>query len=144
MPMDHLKPNIPPPDLKPRPTRILIVDDIPDVLTSLSRVLQMRGFEVATACDGKEAVEINLSWKPDAVIMDVRMPRMNGIEACLEIQRARETVLVVLMTGFAEALDLANESIFAEAGRHGRVAVMMKPLDLDCVMDLIKSASSGP
>jgi DNA-binding response OmpR family regulator len=119
--------------------KILIVDDEPDMVSSLSRILTARGFEVGSACDGKEAVAMNLEWEPDAVIMDVRMPRLNGIEACLEVQRARAEVLVILMTGFSDALDEANESIFAEAGRNGRVEVMMKPLDLDRVMSLLRA-----
>lgn len=117
--------------------KILIVDDEPDMVSSLSRVLRARGFEVDAACDGKEAIQKNLRWEPDAVIMDVRMPRLNGIDACLEVQRARSGVLVILMTGFSDALDEVNESIFAEAGRNGRVELMMKPLDLDRVLGLL-------
>lgn len=124
--------------------KILIVDDEPDMVSSLSRVLQDRGFEVGAACDGKEAVAKNATWQPDAVIMDVRMPRLNGIEACLEVQRSRPGLLVILMTGFSDALDEANETIFAEAGRHGRVEVMMKPLDLDRVMAWLVSGGERP
>ena len=123
---------------------ILIVDDEPDMVSSLARILMARGFEVDSACDGKEAVTKNLDWAPDAVIMDVRMPRLNGIDACLEVQRARSGVLVILMTGFSDALDEANESIFAEAGRNGRVEVMMKPLDLDRVLSLLHPDESRP
>lgn len=119
--------------------KILVVDDEPDLVASLCRILKYRGFEAASARDGREATEMNLSWQPDAVIMDVRMPRQNGIEACLEMQRARTNVLVILMTGFSDALDEANESIFAEADRRGRVEVMMKPLDLDRVMKLLRN-----
>lgn len=118
--------------------KILVVDDEPDLVASLSRILKFRGFQVESARDGREAVEKNLNWQPDAVIMDVRMPRQNGIEACLQMQRARENVLVILMTGFSDALDEANESIFAEVDRRGRVEVMMKPLDLDRVMKLLR------
>jgi two-component system, OmpR family, response regulator MprA len=117
--------------------KILIVDDDPDMVSSLSRIFKSRGFEVESANDGKGAVAMNLDWQPDAVIMDVRMPRLNGIDACLEVQRARSEVMVILMTGFSDALDEANESIFAEAGRNGRVAVMMKPIDLDRVIAVL-------
>jgi CheY-like chemotaxis protein len=124
--------------------KILIVDDEPDMVSSLSRILKARGFEVGAASDGQEAVAKNLKWQPDAVLMDVRMPRLNGIEACLEVQRAREGVLVILMTGFSDALDQANESIFEQAGRCGRVEVMMKPLDLDRVLGLLSSGQEPP
>jgi DNA-binding NtrC family response regulator len=124
--------------------KILVVDDEPDLVTSLSRVLELRGFEVKAARDGKEAIAKNLEWEPDAVIMDVRMPRLNGIAAYLEMQRTRPGVLVILMTGFSDALDEANESIFEAAARNGRVEVMMKPLDLDRVMALLTSGDSWP
>lgn len=127
-----------------QPIKILVVDDEPDVVSSLSRVLTLKGFQVTSARDGKEATARNLSWLPDAVIMDVRMPRMNGIAACLEMQRTRPGVLIILMTGFADALDEANENIFSEAGRSGRVEVMMKPLDLERVMGLLSSAQEEP
>ncbi len=63
------------------------------------------------------------------------MPRMTGIEACLEVQRE---VFVILMTGFSEALDEANQSIFAEACQSSRVELMMKPLDLDRVVAVLR------
>lgn len=124
--------------------KILIVDDDPDMVSSLSRILKTRGFEVESASDGRGAVAMNLDWEPDAVIMDVRMPRLNGIEACLEVQQARSGVMVILMTGFSDALDEANESIFAEAGRNGRVSVMMKPIDLDRVMAVLGAEGERP
>lgn len=123
--------------MKTKSKKILIVDDDPDLVSSLARILKLQGFQVDSAFDGAEAVEKNLSWEPDAVIMDVRMPRLNGIDACLAVQKARENVLVILITGFSQALDEANQTIFAEAGRSPRVEVMLKPLDLDRVTALL-------
>lgn len=125
--------------MEARPIKILVVDDEPDLVSSLSRILALQGFEVECAHDGKQAVEKNLKWEPDVVIMDVRMPRQNGIEACLEMLRERKEVLVILMTGFSDALDEANESIFAEAGRCGRVEVMMKPLNVDRILAVLQA-----
>lgn len=123
--------------METRPVKILVVDDEPDLVTSLRRLLELNGFDVECAHDGKEAVEKNLAWGPDAVVMDVRMPRQNGIDACLEILRDRKEVVVILMTGFSDALDEANESIFTEAGRSGRVEVMMKPLKVERIFALL-------
>jgi two-component system response regulator MprA len=117
--------------------KILIVDDEPDMVKSLARILKSSGFEVESASDGEEAVAKNLSWEPEAVLMDIRMPRLNGIDACLKILRDRPEVLVILMTGFSDALDEANQSIFARACENSRVEVMMKPLDLDRVTALL-------
>jgi len=122
--------------------KILIVDDEPDMVTSLARILSKKGFHVAQACDGDEAVAKNRSWEPDAVMMDIRMPKMNGIDACLAVQRDRPEVLVILMTGFSDALDEANESIFKMASDNRRVELMMKPLDFDRVLGLLKGEIS--
>ena len=118
--------------------KILIVDDEPDMVTSLSRILAGAGFLVESASDGQAAVEINRVWHPDALIMDIRMPRLNGIEACLAVQGERPDVPVILMTGFSDALDEANESIFVQACQRGQVRIMLKPLDLDRVIQIIR------
>jgi CheY-like chemotaxis protein len=118
--------------------KILIVDDEPDMVTSLSRVLVGAGFLVESASDGQAAVEMNRVWHPDALIMDIRMPRLNGIEACLAVQTERPDVPVILMTGFSDALDEANESIFVQACQRGQVRIMLKPLDLDRVIQIIR------
>jgi CheY-like chemotaxis protein len=119
--------------------KILIVDDEPDMVASLGRILSAAGFEVASACDGLEAVETARRWQPDALIMDIRMPRMNGIEACLAVQKERPEVPVILMTGFSDALDEANENIFVRACQRGQVRIMLKPLDLDRVIQMIRT-----
>ena len=122
--------------------KILIVDDDPDMVTSLSRIMAKAGFEVESACDGQEAVEKNLSWKPHAVIMDIRMPRMNGIEACLAVQEESPNIPVILMTGFSDALDDANQSIFRQACQKCQVQIMLKPLDLDRVIQIVRGDGS--
>tara|TARA_R110002096_G_scaffold42144_35_gene113871 strand:- start:3327 stop:3701 length:375 start_codon:yes stop_codon:yes gene_type:complete len=119
--------------------KILIVDDEPDVVAGLARNLQLADFDVATAPDGREAVAKCRNWKPDALLMDIRMPHLNGMEACREIQREQPEILVILMTGFSEALDEANQHIFARACENQQVELMMKPIDLDEVIALIRS-----
>ena len=122
--------------------KILIVDDEPDMVASLSRIMAKAGFQVESACDGQEAVEKNLSWKPDAVIMDIRMPRMNGIEACFAVQQESPDIPVILMTGFSDALDDANQSVFHQACQKRQVHIMLKPLDLDRVIRIVRGDSA--
>ena len=70
---------------------VLVVDDLPDNRTLLKKLLAAVGFEVSEAADGREAVDIWSERRPHAVLMDVRMPIMDGIEATKEIRR-REVV----------------------------------------------------
>lgn len=118
--------------------KVLIVDDEPDMVASLARIMVGAGFEVESACDGQEALAKSRTCGPDFVIMDIRMPRMNGIEACLAVQQELPDVPIILMTGFSDALDEANESIFARACQQGQIRIMLKPLDLDRVIQMVR------
>ncbi len=74
--------------------RILVVDDSRPFRQSLNRFLAMEGFEVVEAEDGCEGLEQYRRTSPDLVLMDLNMPRMNGLEA---IQRLRETSIVPVL-----------------------------------------------
>jgi two-component system response regulator MprA len=75
---------------------VLVVDDEPAVRESLERSLRFEGYEVATAADGVAALEVVAKAPPDIVVLDVMMPRMDGLEACRRL-RARGDDLPVLM-----------------------------------------------
>ena len=66
--------------------RILLVDDDPAVLMAMGDVLESRGYEVVTARDGEEALENLKEEKPDLMILDLLMPRMDGFEVCKTLQ----------------------------------------------------------
>jgi len=76
--------------------RVLVVDDDAAVRQSLERSLRFEGYEVATAGDGVAALELIARERPDIAILDVMMPRMDGLEACRQL-RARGDDLPVLM-----------------------------------------------
>ncbi|MGY0234310.1 response regulator transcription factor [Longispora urticae] len=76
--------------------RILVVDDDAAVRDSLSRSLRFEGYEVTTAEDGSRALELVRGGEPDAVVLDVMMPRLDGLETCRTL-RAEGLLLPVLM-----------------------------------------------
>jgi two-component system response regulator MprA len=76
--------------------RVLVVDDDAAVRQSLERSLRFEGYEVATAVDGLAALELIARDRPDIAVLDVMMPRMDGLEACRQL-RARGDDLPVLM-----------------------------------------------
>ena len=70
-----------------RALKVLVVDDEPDIVEILSYNLAKENFEVSKAYNGYEAVSFALKNHPDLIIMDIRMPEMNGIEACRMIKK---------------------------------------------------------
>jgi DNA-binding NarL/FixJ family response regulator len=99
----------------------LIVDDDEFVAKSMPSFLSRIPFVevVGTARDGKEALERLKAGQPDVVLMDVRMPRMDGLEATGHIRRDYPDVRVVLMSGFDDA-GMREEA--RDAGAHGFMA----------------------
>ena len=78
--------------------RILVVDDEPAVRVALSRILTGAGFEVLTAADGPQALDQVASDPPDAVILDVLMPGMDGLEACRKLREIDGEIPVLMLT----------------------------------------------
>ncbi len=91
----------------PQPLRILIVDDNTLLIEGLSNLLASRGFQVVgTAADGQEGVEQALRLNPALVLMDIRMPVMNGLAATRLIKTQRPEIKIVMLTTSAEDEDL--------------------------------------
>ena len=84
--------------------KILIVEDDHNLLTTLKYNLQKDGYNVATAIDGAEAVEIARREKPDLIILDVMLPKMNGFEVC-RILRKEMIVPILMLTAKTEETD---------------------------------------
>jgi PAS domain S-box-containing protein len=87
--------------------RILVVDDNEDAADSLAMMLQMMGNEVRTAHDGLEGVELAATFRPDLVLLDIGMPRLNGYDACRRIREQPwgKNVLLVALTGWGQEED---------------------------------------
>jgi DNA-binding response OmpR family regulator len=88
-----------------RPPRILLVDDEQPIQTLLSFPLQRDGYEVVVASDGREALARYDETPPDLVVLDLMLPRMDGLEVCKRLRAKGETVPIIMLTAKSEEID---------------------------------------
>jgi PAS domain S-box-containing protein len=113
--------------------RVLIVDDNRDAATSLADLMKITGNETHTAHDGQEAVEAAARLRPDVIVLDIGLPKMNGFEACRKIREQpwSKTIVMVALTGWGQDDDRRKS---AEAGFDGH---LIKPADFGELTRLI-------
>jgi DNA-binding NtrC family response regulator len=85
---------------------ILVVDDEAVIADTLGRILELNGFRVAIAYDGKSALKISRTVTPDLLLSDVAMPGMSGVDLAIEIQQTIPNCKVLLFSGQASTSDL--------------------------------------
>jgi two-component system response regulator AtoC len=115
-------------------TQILVVDDDESIRKLLSVVLARDGYLITTAEDGIQAVEVFKEQAADIVLMDIRMPGLNGLEAMQQMQLIRPGATIILMTAFAE-LETAIQAI-----KMGAFDYVIKPFDLAEIRLLVERA----
>lgn len=115
--------------------RILLVDDEPDIVEVTKRRLESRGFEVACAYDGLDAINKAKEMKPDLVLLDLFMPVMHGYEVCRKLKENHElkNIPVILFSA-----GLCRESCPKEARDAGAVDYVGKPFDVEELVDKIR------
>src|SRR5438552_13558114 len=84
--------------------RVLVVDDEPAVRRALERALRLDSYDVALAADGEEALDALAKWPADAVILDVLMPRLDGLEVCRRLRKAGDRTPILMLTA-RDAID---------------------------------------
>jgi DNA-binding response OmpR family regulator len=94
--------------------KILVVDDSRTALFMVTTILRKESYELVTACDGEQALEVALAERPDLILMDVIMPRKTGFEACRELKRRDDTksipVILVTTRGEGENVEAGFQS----------------------------------
>ena len=108
--------------------KIMIVDDSQFMRMRIAKLLSEHGYEVIEAKDGEEAVKTYRSVKPDAVLMDIAMPRMNGSTALTKIRSFDPQAKVIMLTS------LGQQTIVMETLQAGAKDFLVKPYEADQVL----------
>ncbi len=121
-----------------RSPTLLCVDDDSGVLQLLKDHFALKGFAVVTAATGVEAFLQVARWRPRAIILDLFIPRLGGLEALKRIKKLDPTIVVVLISGVPEALEVLGEAGLRVAG------AFAKPVELEQLSDALARAGIRP
>lgn len=119
--------------MKGNPQKILIADDKTDNRALLRDMLSPMGFSISEAENGRDCMQQALNWKPDLILMDSRMPVMDGLEACQRIRARAETKNIVIIAISANVFE-SHRQLCIEAGADGFIA---KPVQLEALLTLL-------
>jgi DNA-binding NarL/FixJ family response regulator len=123
----------------PRPARILLVEDNDVFREALELLLGMRADidVVASVADGSEAVAACDKHRPDVVLMDYRLPGMDGVQATAAVKQAHPEIAVVCLTASANSREI--EALYGA----GATACLTKDQELDVIVDALTRAANG-
>jgi DNA-binding NtrC family response regulator len=114
--------------------RVLLVDDEPEFLETLEKRMKKRQVTVHGVRSGEAALEFLQENPVDVVVLDVRMPQMDGIEALRQMKKAHPLIEVILLTGHA-SMEVAVEGM-----EYGAFDYLMKPMDIDELLFKVEDA----
>jgi len=117
--------------------QILIVDDDRQMVRTLSDIVRLQGWDPDGAHSGEEAVEAVRRQEYQAVLMDVRMAGINGVDAFKAMKALRPEIKVILMTAYTAA------DIIADAERAGAIKVLAKPVVLSGLLDMLEQTGKN-
>jgi signal transduction histidine kinase/ActR/RegA family two-component response regulator len=119
--------------------RILVADDRHDVAESLALMLRSMGHEVRTAYDGQQALDLAAAWRPDAIVLDIGMPKLNGYAVAEQIRQqdwGRDTILVAV-TGWGQDEDKRKSK---DAGFDYHLVKPVEPSALEALLSRLQQA----
>ncbi len=114
--------------------KVMLVDDEKDFLETLCKRLTKRKLDVTSANSGQEAIDKIQEFPVDVVVLDVRMPGMNGIETLKEIKRIKPSVEVIMLTAHADV------QVAIEGMELGAFDYLMKPMEIDDLLYKLQDA----
>ncbi len=116
---------------------ILVVDDDMGMCETLSDIMEEKGYRTIIATDGREAIQKAKELAFDVILMDIKMPGMDGVETFKQIKRIQPETAVVMMTAYAV------EDLIREALSEGAYGVLHKPFDIERMISLIEGVKEG-
>ena len=121
-------------------TRVLVVDDELDTLNLLRTILEISGYVPITTLNSAEAVGLAEAEKPDIVLLDIMMPKLDGFTLCkmMRSNASTRSLPIIFVTAY-EALDIEERRIEAGANK-----VINKPINMDVLIEAIDEVLSAP
>ena len=118
-----------------RKRKILIVDDNEELCKNLSDILELKGYDVATAYDGYQALDAVKKDSFNIAIMDIKMPGMSGVDTLKILKQVAPGLTVILITAFAD-------DTFYKEGLKNNIdyEVIQKPIDMDQLLAMLERA----
>ena len=114
------------------PAKLLLVDDEEDFTSALSERLRMRNYEAKAVASGESALLEISNERPDVVLLDLKMPGMDGLEALREIKARDPSIHVIMVTGSVD------ENVGEEAMEAGASNYLVKPLDIEDLVSMLE------
>ncbi|GAA4011830.1 hypothetical protein GCM10022212_01460 [Actimicrobium antarcticum] len=120
--------------------RILVVDDNRDSANSMTALLEIMGNDIRTAYDGQEGVDMAEAYRPDAILLDIGLPKLNGYEACRRIREQPwgKRAMLIALTGWGQDED---RQLSHEAGFDHH---LVKPVDLQALITILAGVNAAP
>ncbi|MCU9613323.1 response regulator [Caldibacillus lycopersici] len=113
--------------------KILIVDDQFGIRILLNEVFQKEGYRTFQAANGKQALEIVKMYSPDIVLLDIKIPGMDGIEILKRLKKINTEIKVIIMTAYGE-LDMISEAM-----ELGALTYFAKPFDITELRETVRT-----
>ena len=114
-----------------KPIKVLLVDDEKEFIETLSERLEFRGMETTVMYDGKSALDCIHNDPPEVMIIDLKMPGIDGMEVLKEVKQGRYGIEVIVLTGHGSEQDRKN------CMNLGAFAYMQKPVEIDLLSNTL-------
>jgi len=117
--------------------KILVVDDDPDVCSTVQRILVNNGYEVATFQDASKAIEDANTQAPDLILMDLMMPKLSGEEAIKELKNTSNLahIPIIILTGLISTEEMTNTTVDGKSYR-----ILGKPYKMEALVNAVKES----